>query len=161
MNFGEFFMGFWRRRRRRDPPDLKVHPGGMELIEDGFTEGEDVAEHLETAKLFRDFLRQSEKGLSRAPPTLARAVNAKLAQNPLGEINLRHRFRMAMIANSLIAGMWLQLAQKLSGSAKFRFCELCGAPFEVGPGTGRRGDAQFCSDTHRIEFNSRKRTKGP
>ena len=31
--------------------------------------------------------------------------------------------------------------------------------FETGPGTDRRADAKFCSHRHRIEFDSRNRTK--
>jgi hypothetical protein len=53
--------------------------------------------------------------------------------------------------------------QKVAGLAKFQICELpsCRQVFEVGSSSGRRLDARFCSDSHRIEFNSRKRTKGP
>ena len=66
-----------------------------------------------------------------------------------------------MTASSLLNAMWLQLATKISGGAKFHSCELatCGMPFEVGSVFGRRADARFCSDPHRIEFNSRKRQK--
>jgi hypothetical protein len=69
---------------------------------------------------------------------------------------------MVLTANSLMDGLWLQLAQKVSGEAKFRTCELpsCRQIFEVGSNSSRRADARFCSDAHRIEFNSRKRTKG-
>jgi len=31
--------------------------------------------------------------------------------------------------------------------------------FEAGRGTGRRLDAKFCSDEHRIAFNSLKRSR--
>jgi hypothetical protein len=61
---------------------------------------------------------------------------------------------------SLLSALWLQLIQALRGDAKLRDCLHCGIWFEVGPGTGRRLDAKFCSDQHRVLFNSLKRTKG-
>ncbi|CAN7311591.1 hypothetical protein LJR220_001643 [Bradyrhizobium sp. LjRoot220] len=129
-------------------------------------EGEDVDPHLETAKLFRDILGQSGKGWRRTPPSLARSIAEALDEEPLGEICLasdrEHGFRMVLTANSLMDGLWLQLGQKVAGQALFRTCELlsCRQVFEVGSSSGRRLDARFCSDAHRIEFNSRKRTKG-
>jgi hypothetical protein len=70
--------------------------------------------------------------------------------------DLRLRFRPACLLDAL----WLQFAQRITGDATVRQCQHCGQWFEVGPGTGRRLDARFCSDKHRISFNSAKRTKG-
>jgi len=39
-----------------------------------------------------------------------------------------------------------------------RACAHCGAMFEAGRGAGRRADAKFCSDEHRVAFNSLKRS---
>ena len=61
--------------------------------------------------------------------------------------------------NTLLDALWLQLGQALTGSAKFRQCEHCGDWFDAGRGTGRRLDAKFCSDEHRITFNSLKRSR--
>jgi hypothetical protein len=66
--------------------------------------------------------------------------------------------RLKIEANDLIGGLWWQLGQKLSGGSNFRECRQCRQWFEAGPGTGRRVDAEFCSDDHRIRFNSLKRT---
>lgn len=60
---------------------------------------------------------------------------------------------------SLLDGLWIQLAQNLSGNLKIRQCQHCGIWFETGHGKGRRLDAKFCSDEHRVAFNSLKRTK--
>jgi hypothetical protein len=147
----------------------------MRFDERGFTEiddaptllGEDVAPHLAAAKLFREILDQSGKGWRRTPPLLTHAIAEALDDEPRGEISLaldgKHGFRMVLTANSLMDGLWLQLGQKVAGQAQFRTCELpsCRQIFEVGSSAGRRLDARFCSDSHRIEFNSRKRTKGP
>jgi hypothetical protein len=62
--------------------------------------------------------------------------------------------------SSLRDALWLQFGQSLSGDAGVRQCQHCGAWFETGAGTGRRRDAKFCSDKHRIAFNSLKRSKG-
>jgi hypothetical protein len=127
------------------------------------TKGENVADHLETARVFRDVLRQSSQSWDNVPRRLGKELYNRLSDESLGEVRLfgdpKRGFRLALIANSLMHGMWLQLARSISGGAGFRICELCGGPFEVGPNTGRRADSKFCSDAHRREFNSRKRSQ--
>lgn len=39
-----------------------------------------------------------------------------------------------------------------------RTCPYCGTVFPVGPGTGHKADAIFCSPDHRVAFNSLKRS---
>jgi hypothetical protein len=56
--------------------------------------------------------------------------------------------------------LWLQFGQAMMRGAQLRACVHCGGWFEVGAGTGRRADAKFCSDEHRVAFNSLKRSKG-
>jgi hypothetical protein len=68
--------------------------------------------------------------------------------------------RLRLSPPDLLRALWLQLGQALSGVTKLRRCRQCGIWFEAGPGTRRRGDADFCSDAHRIAFNSQKRTQG-
>ncbi len=60
---------------------------------------------------------------------------------------------------SLLDGLWLQFGQAVTRGANIRTCAHCGAWFETGAGTGRRLDSKFCSDEHRIAFNSLKRSK--
>jgi hypothetical protein len=50
------------------------------------------------------------------------------------------------------------LKSRASGLAKHE-CLKCGETFLSGAGTGRRLDAKFCSDAHRIAYNSFKRTE--
>jgi hypothetical protein len=59
----------------------------------------------------------------------------------------------------LLDALWLQLGDALSGGTQFRQCRHCGNLFPVGGKSGRRLVAQFCSDKHRIEFNSLERTR--
>jgi hypothetical protein len=61
--------------------------------------------------------------------------------------------------NDLLDGLFLQLGQWMTGSGQIRHCEHCGEWFETGRGTGRRLDAKFCSDEHRIAFNSLQRSR--
>jgi hypothetical protein len=60
---------------------------------------------------------------------------------------------------TLLDGLWLQLGQALTANVQIRQCERCGNFFEAGRGTGRRLDAKFCSDEHRVAFNSLKRSR--
>jgi hypothetical protein len=69
--------------------------------------------------------------------------------------------RLKLSPSRLIDAIWLQMAQSISSGRDARSCKLCGIPFEVGPGSGRRLDAVFCCDEHRITFNSRARSIKP
>jgi hypothetical protein len=60
---------------------------------------------------------------------------------------------------TLLNALWFELGEFLTSDAQVRACRYCGEWFETGPGTGRRADAAFCSDQHRIAFNSTKRSK--
>ena len=127
------------------------------------SQGESVADLLSTAALFKKIMLQSAKGWKRVPKSLDLELSTRFRQKSLGEIGLygdRGRgFQHNFTTNSLMNGLWLQLAGDVSGGALFRECAKCGAVFETGPGTGRRADSKFCCDAHRIEFNSRQRTK--
>jgi hypothetical protein len=95
------------------------------------------------------FLSQFEKGLSWT------RIDVGLVVNPFTgkpQITLKPPW--------LLHGLWLEFGQALSGDVSIKKCAHCGGWFEVGPGTGRREDAKFCCDDHRIAFNSRKRSKG-
>jgi hypothetical protein len=49
----------------------------------------------------------------------------------------------------LLAAMWLQFAQTITGSYQLRKCAGCGRYFQAGPGATRRADAQTCRDSCR------------
>lgn len=124
--------------------------------------GEDVARALGEAKKFRLLLTAKSEG----PAALGQAIR----KNPgpiMGAARLVLRpdhakgARIAIELSSLLDGLWLQLGHKLAGNANFRSCLHCHEWFETGPGTGRRLDARYCSDEHRVEYHSRHRSKGP
>jgi len=66
---------------------------------------------------------------------------------------MRFQFR----ARNLLDALRMQFSQDLIGD-KLGLCLKCGVPFRRGVGTGRRGDALFCSDAHRELFKSHNRS---
>ena len=56
--------------------------------------------------------------------------------------------RVVFQPSSLLAAMWLQFAQAVTGEFQLRRCEVCGKYFQLGPG-GRRADAITCGDACR------------
>jgi hypothetical protein len=82
------------------------------------------------------------------------SLNAKVVWDPFAKA-LKWELRPA----TLLDALWLQLGQAVTSEAHFQQCEHCGEFFVAGRGTGRRLDAKFCCDEHRIAFNSLKRSK--
>jgi len=61
----------------------------------------------------------------------------------------------------LLAALWEQLANAVTCGVLLRLCEYCREWFEIGTRGGKRRDARFCSDDHRIAFknNARKQAR--
>jgi hypothetical protein len=76
------------------------------------------------------------------------------------EEDLVSGIKIVVKPESLISGLWVQLARKLAGPAVTRNCRFCGSLFEAGPGTSRRSDATFCSSDHSVRFYSLQRSRG-
>jgi hypothetical protein len=74
--------------------------------------------------------------------------------------NSRHKaWEWEFWPDTLLDALLMQLGQRLAGDTELRTCRHCGEIFDAGPGTGRRLDAKFCCDAHRISFNSLNRSK--
>jgi hypothetical protein len=119
--------------------------------------GEPVRRHLEAAAAFREILE--------AKPRLSQASAAWIEDafsDAIAEVQLifdKHgSLRPVLKPTSLINGLIWQLINSLGAGARYRPCQQCGVIFQVGVGSGRRADAKFCSDEHKILFNSRKRS---
>jgi hypothetical protein len=82
-------------------------------------------------------------------------IDVYLAFNP---ITGRPHFKFT--PPTLVNALHFEMGEFLTRDAQIRGCVHCGEWFETGPGTGRRADAKFCSDDHRIVFNSLKRSQG-
>jgi hypothetical protein len=132
------------------------------LTEEGNRDsGEEVLFAISHAETMREILSYSkiERGAYfsrfRGKGLRWSRIDVALAFNP---VTGRPQFRFT--PPTLINALWLELGQALSSDASIRNCHHCGGWFEAGPGTGRREDAKFCCDAHRIAFNSQKRSKG-
>ncbi len=117
---------------------------------------------LEHAAAMRTFLAHAAGDGSR----LVAAIVLNHGGVPLGNMTVRLTLdpntrtpRLRLTPRSLLDALWVQLGQALSGGAAIRQCEHCGQWFESGVGTGRRADAKFCSNEHKIAFHSLKRSK--
>jgi len=85
---------------------------------------------------------------------LTTKINAKLLEHPSTPRLLYERSgRLALyfVPTSLIAAIWLQFASAIDGDRQYRTCKTCGKWFEIG-GTGRRRDAETCSDSCRAAY---------
>ena len=68
-------------------------------------------------------------------------------------------FKWKIRPKTLLDALWLQLGQWLTLGIQIRACQQCGQWFEAGRGTGRRANAKFCSDEHKIFFHSLERSR--
>jgi hypothetical protein len=144
--------GFFRSELRARPLPLIPTTGSPS------PQGEDVDEHLKAAAFFRRILGLRARRI-RSPDLAAWLQDVS---DSLGEVQIVADkggwFRPVLKPTSLMGGMLLQLVSSVGRGAEYRLCKHCGAIFEVGPGAGRRADAKFCSDEHKIVFNSRRRS---
>jgi hypothetical protein len=149
-----------------DDPGYLDEEGFVGMRVSGPYEGESVSECLNRAKMFRTLMNYRDKGRQslakyfRSPQyrhsdNLGPLGNVVLEPDASGEVHLR------IVPHNLWQALQLQLGQVLAGERNFRPCRYCGQWFECGVGTAKRGDAKFCSDDHRITFNSLKRSKEP
>jgi hypothetical protein len=112
-----------------------------------------------------DAMRDLFSVLSRDRARRAKLI-ADLRMSPFADLDITleldpasEDLKLRLCPTSLLDAVWLQAAQELSSGAAVRKCLRCDDWFETGPRTARRADAKFCSDEHRIAFNSLKRTK--
>jgi hypothetical protein len=122
--------------------------------------GEPAYDTIVQAEAMREFLGFAgpDKAL------LTRGIDSQV--NSLGDIDVALVLdpttttpKLQLSPSTLLDAIWLQFGQALSGDTSLRQCQHCGAWFETGAGTARRRDAKFCSDDHRVAFNSLKRSK--
>jgi hypothetical protein len=71
-------------------------------------------------------------------------IQSRLTHIPRGKVGL------VFVPTNLIQFLWLQFALHVGSDAKLLRCERCNAPFRVGPATGRRETAKFCSNACKV-----------
>jgi len=64
---------------------------------------------------------------------------------------------LSIVPNNLYNALVLQCVSNHASGAQVRACKACGAPFEIGGGSGRRSHRAFCSDKCRFDFSHRNR----
>jgi len=111
------------------------------------------------SKFSRNAFSRFSKGdvLLPARYALQEEINLRLAEHPTvprlawtpdtRETSGGYYQRIVFIPPNLLAAMWLQFAQAVTGEFGLQQC-ICGKFFQVGPG-GRRADATTCSDACR------------
>ncbi len=126
------------------------------LTRDGLkARGEDVAAVLEAAKSMAGLLQATE---GRQSPSQLSSRRRSIHLT-LQSANPASGHLLTIVPDTLLDGMWLQLAVALSGDAQLLRCIQCGAWFAAGASFGRRRETKFCSDEHRILYNSLKRSR--
>lgn len=131
--------------------------------DDGYS-GEKVEDLLEAAHLVRQVMKAENSGKKSIPRKDALALTNLLETEDVGNFRLaadgKRGFRFVFEATSLLNAIWIQLAKKAAGGVKFGTCRYCGIWFEMGPGTGKRADSDFCKTSHRVAFNRQQQGKG-
>jgi hypothetical protein len=122
------------------------------------SKGENVQNALQQARLMGKVLRAAKNeqyplDISWEPTPISLAIK-------LGESGSEEPF-LKVGPRTLLDAIWLQLAEVIAGDGEIRHCRYCGLWFAAGGQSGRRQDAKFCSDEHRIAFNNdQRRTAG-
>jgi hypothetical protein len=124
--------------------------------------GESVDLGLGHANMFADLVRLKSQGDTRKLASYFESdkpLDFSL-RDLIGRVELvadaNKGLRLKMCPPDLLGAMWYQLGLKLSS---LRTCRLCQRVFEVGVGTGRRTDAQFCCREHKVEFFNHSRPR--
>jgi hypothetical protein len=117
------------------------------------SEGENVQSALDNARAMAAHLRATQTGTS-LPEPLEAPHSVRLAVQ-IGDAASRPTLRL--MPETLLDALWLQVTEALAGDCQIRHCLQCNSWFAAGGGFGRRHDSKFCSDEHRVLFNSQKR----
>jgi hypothetical protein len=98
---------------------------------------------LKSAKDVRDVMLSAQTD---SPEKFAAAFSDRgLGRSHIELRRLPGSFRVAIVPETLLGGLWIQIAQELAAGVKVHACDNCGSPFTAGV-SGRRADARFCSE---------------
>lgn len=112
--------------------------------------GQDVIEHdLAAAARLRKAIDSKE----------AHAIDAGTVETGLIFSKKQKFYDIYLKPKTLLTGLWLQFWVAHAENSEVVLCTGCRAPFKRGPNTGRRADAKFCCNEHRITHNSQRRAQ--
>jgi hypothetical protein len=127
-----------------------------------------IGDHLQTVLTHAEAMRRLAEILTHMESPKRKAGSVTLKENglPISTVDVslvrdpvtKHQ-RLAFSPETMLEGLWLQYAQFVTGDHPIRSCLHCGELFSVGAGTGRRLDAQFCKEEHKIRFHSLNRSR--
>jgi hypothetical protein len=123
--------------------------------------GDSVEDGVAQAKLMHGLLTAYTTRTKRALLSTVRQNEVRISKIDVSLFVDRptESFKLRLSVRCLMDGLWLQFAQATSSGANLQQCLHCNELFQIGPGTGRRLDAKFCSDKHRVAFHSKKRSE--
>jgi hypothetical protein len=113
--------------------------------------GDDIPRLLDEAKLMKAGFEKRGRNLPTWP--MANLKAWLKADKTTGNVSIR------IAPVRLLDALWLQLGQAMSGGTQWRQCKHCHDWFPVGGKTGKRSVSTFCTDEHRIEYNSLQRSR--
>jgi hypothetical protein len=163
-NYPTLWRSFANVRSPADFLKFTCHYGPLGRYPDGSEPAHDA---LQQASRLRSLIALADRNPKKIASIYESSLREAGRSNDIGEVDIIpdpiKGVRVRIRIGSLIVGMEYQFALELlktrSGDIRLRECEYCGDWFATGQGTGRRLDSTFCSDQHRIDFNSRKRSR--
>jgi hypothetical protein len=149
--YPNLFQGFTKVNKWEDLLKFVTQYGPLTPAGMAGRKGDEISPLLDAAKAMRAcFTSRGRRSPSWAIATLRVRLVVDKARGTLV---------VKMHPATLLDALWLQLGHALSGGTQWRRCQHCGDPFPVGGNSGRRLVAKFCSDEHRIKFNSLERSR--
>jgi hypothetical protein len=146
-NYPQLFSNFAGIKTQEELLAFVAEHGPLTQRFTGGGKGDVVPKLLHQAKMMRASFKDRARKLRIAIPLTN--VKAMLGAD----------YSIKYYPATLLDALWLQFAQTLSERAEMHECRHCHKPFPVGGKSGKRIVAEFCSDEHRIEFNSLKRSR--
>jgi hypothetical protein len=128
--------------------------------------GDNVEHVLPHARQMKLLIEACRRGRRQDIAVILGPKGVPLADAPIGDVRVEPIFdpatgtlKLRFVPKNLLNAIWFKLGEWLGGEPNLADCPHCGKTFERGGATGVRKDARYCSEAHRIAFNSKKRSR--